>query len=364
MQASTSSFVTFENIQKTYDGETLVIKDMNLDIAKGEFVTMLGPSGSGKSTSLMLLAGFEQPTSGNIYLDGKRLNDVPAYERNIGIVFQNYALFPHMTVLENVAFPLRMRKVNKAEMKERAQKALDMVRLGQFGNRFPKQLSGGQQQRVALARALVFEPSLVLMDEPLGALDKKLREEMQIEIKHIHENLGVTVVFVTHDQDEALTMSDRVAVFNDGRIQQIDAPARLYEKPANSFVANFIGETNMLAAKLEQVGSEDALVRLSDGTALRANLASNAAIGTDVDISVRPERIAIIDQADQTRNTLPATILETIYHGAHGDVVLKTAAGDQMKVTLRAGEMTPDHVEAGREVFVAFSPDDTRALVR
>ena len=217
---SEKTFVKFEKIDKSYDGEVLVVKNLNLDIAKGEFVTMLGPSGSGKTTTLMMLAGFETPTNGEIFLDGMPISKIPPYEREIGMVFQNYALFPHMTVQENLAFPLEVRKLSKGETKEKVQKALDMVELGDFGTRFPAQLSGGQQQRVALARALVFEPRLVLMDEPLGALDKNLREQMQYEIKHIHDRIGITVVYVTHDQSEALTMSNRIAVFNDGVVQE------------------------------------------------------------------------------------------------------------------------------------------------
>ena len=223
--------VRFENVQKSYDGETFVVKNLNLDIANGEFLTMLGPSGSGKTTSLMMLAGFEPATHGEVFLAARPINNVPPHKRGIGMVFQNYALFPHLTVAENLAFPLAVRKLGKEEIARKVARALEMVELPDFGTRRPAQLSGGQQQRVAVARALVFEPDLVLMDEPLGALDKQLREQMQYEIKHIHENLGVTVVYVTHDQFEAMTMSDRIAVFNDGVIQQLSTPDRLYESP-------------------------------------------------------------------------------------------------------------------------------------
>ncbi len=247
MASGERPMVLFEEVQKSYDGETLVVKNLNLSIAKGEFLTMLGPSGSGKTTCLMMVAGFEAATHGEIYLDGRPINSVPPHKRGIGMVFQNYALFPHMTIAENLAFPLEVRGIGKEEAKQKVQRALDMVQMGQgFHGRRPTQLSGGQQQRVALARALVFEPELVLMDEPLGALDKQLREHMQFEIKHIHDSLGVTVIYVTHDQSEALTMSDRIAVFNDGRIQQLAPPEVLYEKPENSFVAQFIGENNTL----------------------------------------------------------------------------------------------------------------------
>ena len=243
--------VSFRGVQKSYDGEALIVKDLNLDIRKGEFLTLLGPSGSGKTTSLMMLAGFETPTAGEILLAGRSINNVPPHKRDIGMVFQNYALFPHMTVAENLAFPLSVRGMSKTDVAEKVKRALDMVQLGTFAHRYPAQLSGGQQQRVALARALVFEPQLVLMDEPLGALDKQLREHMQMEIKHLHQRLGVTVVYVTHDQGEALTMSDRVAVFHQGEIQQIAPPRTLYEEPKNTFVANFIGENNRLTGRLQ-----------------------------------------------------------------------------------------------------------------
>jgi putative spermidine/putrescine transport system ATP-binding protein len=214
--ADSAPHVSFRGTQKTYDGETLIVSDLNLDIRRGEFLTLLGPSGSGKTTCLMMLAGFETPTAGEIRLGDQVINKVPPHKRNIGMVFQNYALFPHMTVAENLRFPLAVRKLPAAEIDAKVQKVLDMVRLGEFASRYPQQLSGGQQQRIALARALVFDPELVLMDEPLGALDKQLREHMQLEIKHIHQDLGVTVVFVTHDQGEALTMSEPHRRFRPG----------------------------------------------------------------------------------------------------------------------------------------------------
>ena len=224
MIATTETLVRFSGVQKTYDGEHLVVKSLDLDIRKGEFLTLLGPSGSGKTTTLMMLAGFEVPTHGDIFIGDRPIKNTPPHKRDIGMVFQNYALFPHLTIEENVAFPLSVRGVPKAEVKERVKAALDMIKLGNLASRHPGQLSGGQQQRVALARALVFNPALVLMDEPLGALDKRLREHMQLEIKRLHETMGLTVVYVTHDQGEALTMSDRIAVFNDGIVQQIDVP--------------------------------------------------------------------------------------------------------------------------------------------
>ena len=231
MPTADGAFVAFERVQKSYDGETLVVKDLNLSMPKGEFLTMLGPSGSGKTTCLMMLAGFETATHGDITLDGVSINNIPPHKRGIGMVFQNYALFPHMTVAENLSFPLEVRKMGKSERDEKVKRALDMVQMGSFAGRRPAQLSGGQQQRIALARALVFEPELVLMDEPLGALDKQLRETLQFEITNLAHKLGITTVYVTHDQTEALTMSDRVAVFDDGRIQHLAPPDELYENP-------------------------------------------------------------------------------------------------------------------------------------
>ena len=264
--SSKNAFVKFERVQKSYDGETLVVKDLNLELPKGEFLTMLGPSGSGKTTCLMMLAGFETATHGDILLDGVSINNIPPHQRGIGMVFQNYALFPHMTVAENLAFPLEVRKIAKAERETKIIRALDMVEMGNFAGRRPSQLSGGQQQRIALARALVFEPELVLMDEPLGALDKQLREKMQFEITNLAHALGITVVYVTHDQTEALTMSDRVAVFNDGQIQQLASPDSLYEEPENSFVAQFIGENNTLDGEVKNLSNNMAVVQLDDGS--------------------------------------------------------------------------------------------------
>ncbi len=260
--------VRFVGIGKTYDGVTRVVDELDLDIERGEFLTLLGPSGSGKTTTLMLLAGFETPTAGEILLEGKPLSRVPPYQRNIGMVFQNYALFPHMSVAENIGFPLSVRGVPAADIAKRVERALDMVQLGGFGRRRPAQLSGGQQQRVAVARALVFEPKLILMDEPLGALDKQLREQMQLEIRRLHQRLGVTMVYVTHDQAEALTMSDRIAVFHRGRIQQLDTPEQMYEYPKNAFVARFIGENNRLDGSLETNADGRCTIRI-DGSDTR-----------------------------------------------------------------------------------------------
>ena len=313
-------FVKFDKVDKSYDGKVLVVKDLNLDIKEGEFVTMLGPSGSGKTTCLMMLAGFETPTNGEIYLDNNPISNIPPHKRGIGMVFQNYALFPHMTVFENLAFPLRVRKISKEDIEKKVDKALAMVSLSEFGNRMPGQLSGGQQQRVAVARALVFDPSVVLMDEPLGALDKNLRESMQYEIKHIHESIGVTVVYVTHDQGEALTMSNRIAVFNDGKVQQLSSPDKLYEEPVNSFVAEFIGENNTFAGEISDISNGSCKVKLDKGEII-ANPISVRSVGEKTTVSIRPER-ALINPKDKMDNNQKGKIEEVIYHGDHTRVCL------------------------------------------
>ena len=352
--------VRFVNVQKSYDGEILVVKNLNLDINKGEFVTMLGPSGSGKTTCLMMLAGFEAATHGDILLGDQPINNIPPHKRGIGMVFQNYALFPHMTVGENLAFPLQVRKMSKAVQEEKVKRALDMVQMGDFIGRRPAQLSGGQQQRIALARALVFEPELILMDEPLGALDKQLREHMQYEIKHIHENLGVTVVYVTHDQSEALTMSNRVAVFNDGVVQQLSSPQALYEQPENSFVAQFIGENNKLNGKIEGRDGDICAVRLADGNSISA-LGVNAQSGGDTTLSIRPERIVVNPSGDQVDSKLSGKIAELIYLGDHIRARMSVSGNDEFIVKVPNNEHSVSLAE-GDEVVVGWRASDCRAL--
>jgi len=326
--------VTFDKVTKSYDGRTLVVEELDLALARGEFLTLLGPSGSGKTTTLMMLAGFEDPTSGTITLEGRRLNHVPAHRRGIGMVFQNYALFPHMTVAENLAFPLQMHGTPKSEIEPKVKRALEMVRLPHLRDRKPAQLSGGQQQRVAVARALVYGPKLVLMDEPLGALDKQLREQMQLEIKHLHDELGVTVVYVTHDQSEALTMSDRIAVIHQGRIQQLATPAELYERPANAFVASFIGENNRLAGHLVARDGDTGRVRLGDGSEVVATVAAGLALDAPVVVSVRPERVVIGEGGGPNR--FPAQLIEVIYLGDHCKLRLRVAGSEDFVAKVAA----------------------------
>ena len=309
--------IRFAGISKSYDGTTTVVDDLNLDVAQGEFLTLLGPSGSGKTTTLMMLAGFEQPSAGDIFVDGQRINDLPTFRRNFGVVFQNYALFPHMTVAQNLAFPLRMHKVAKSEIPGRVKKALQTVKMDAFSERMPGQLSGGQQQRIALARALVFEPRMVLMDEPLGALDKQLREHMQLEIRELHRELGVTMLYVTHDQSEALTMSDRIAVFHEGKIQQIADPQTIYEQPSNPFVASFIGENNRLEGVVESVSGEEVAVRTARGALISARTREPLAAGDAVQVVIRPERVSLAGPEADSATRVKATIKEVIYHGDH-----------------------------------------------
>jgi putative spermidine/putrescine transport system ATP-binding protein len=353
--------VRFNEVQKSYDGETLVVKNLNLDIAKGEFLTMLGPSGSGKTTTLMMLAGFEPATHGEIYLKGQPINNVPPHKRGIGMVFQNYALFPHMTVAENLAFPLVVRNMTKADIDARVKKILDMVQLPQMASRRPGQLSGGQQQRVAVARALVFEPDLVLMDEPLGALDKQLREQMQYEIKHIHNRLGVTVVYVTHDQSEALTMSNRIAVFSDGIVQQLSTPDELYEKPVNSFVAQFIGENNKLKGTVTTIAADGtASVQLDSGDQVKA-VAINVKKGERTLLSVRPERVELNPAKTGYDALLQGHIAELIYLGDHIRARLEVAGHSDFIVKL-PNKSGASGVAEGKSVQVGWKAADCRAL--
>ncbi|TBW59023.1 ABC transporter ATP-binding protein [Marinobacter halodurans] len=362
MGGNPDQFVRFLNVQKSYDGETLVVKNFNVDIAAGEFLTMLGPSGSGKTTCLMMLAGFEAATHGDIILDGQSINNVAPHKRDIGMVFQNYALFPHMTVAENLAFPLKVRKMSKSEIDRKVKRALEMVQLGHFGSRRPAQLSGGQQQRVAVARALVFEPKLVLMDEPLGALDKNLREEMQYEIKHIHEDLGVTMVYVTHDQSEALTMSDRIAVFEDGIVQQLATPDQLYEKPENAFVAGFIGENNRLHGQLKSVEGDTCSVALegSDGIvkALKVNVDG---VGGRTTLSIRPERVVLDPDSDQYPNRCQARVEELIYLGDHIRARM-TVSGNSNFITKVPNTQRHTPLKRGEVVNIGWATEDCRAL--
>lgn len=331
--------ITLVGIAKSYDGVKEVVRNLDLSIREGEFLSLLGPSGSGKTTTLMMLAGFEAPSRGTIHLNGERLNERPSYRRNFGIVFQNYALFPHMTVAENVAFPLSVRGVSRARQRQLVQAALEMIELPGLGQRRPAELSGGQQQRVALARAIVFEPQLILMDEPLGALDKRLRETMQVEIKRLHRRLGTTIVYVTHDQSEALALSDRIAVFHDGAIQQVAAPGDLYEDPANAFVANFIGENNGLTGMIVERGHGWAVMELQGGSRIKGRAAPTLPPDGTASLVLRPERIAVLDEPRPGWNVLSGIVEDISYHGDHQRV--RVVLANNQALLLKAGPLDP-----------------------
>lgn len=354
------ALVRFIDVQKSYDGETLIVKQLNLDVYRGEFLTLLGPSGSGKTTSLMMLAGFETATQGDIFVAEKKVNNIPPHKRGMGMVFQNYALFPHMTVAENLAFPLQVRKLPAAEIQHRVQQALEMVRLEKFATRRPAQLSGGQQQRIALARALIFKPEIVLMDEPLGALDKQLREHMQVEIKQLHQTLGITMVYVTHDQSEALTMSDRIAVFNDGVIQQLDSPSDLYERPNNAFVAQFIGENNRINGRLLSTEDKYCLIGVGDHQ-IKALAVNVGAVGEAISLSLRPERVEIEVMPGQYPNVFTAIVEEIIYLGDHLRLRLHVCGDHNFIVKVQNNHLGMSPV-VGQQLSVGWHADDCRAL--
>ena len=320
------ALLELRNLTKAY-GAVTAVDDVSVSLASGEFLSFLGPSGSGKTTTLAMIAGLVEPSSGEILLNSKPLNPLPPYKRNIGMVFQNYALFPHMTVAKNIAFPLEMRGTATNEIDARVARVLTLVGLQNYGPRLPSQLSGGQQQRIALARAMVFEPPLLLMDEPLGALDKKLREQMQLEIMQLHRKLGMSIIYVTHDQEEALTMSDRIAVFNNGRIEQVGTPAELYEEPATRFVANFIGETNLFPGKVIEIADGCCVVTGGD-VRLRTRVRGSLRSGQDVFVAVRPERtqLAAPAGAPGNENKLLGQVVELIYLGKSRKYVVRAGA--------------------------------------
>ncbi|WP_232478444.1 ABC transporter ATP-binding protein [Roseomonas rosulenta] len=315
-------------------GSFTAVDDVSLDVGQGEFLTLLGPSGSGKTTILMAVAGFVAPTAGSILLDGREITPLPPEKRNFGMVFQGYALFPHMSVAENVAFPLRVRGLSRADREAKVRAALDLVQLGAFAERLPKQLSGGQQQRVALARALVFEPNLLLLDEPLSALDKKLRAELQEELKALHRRVGRTFVNVTHDQEEALSLSDRIAILNHGRLIQAGAPGELYERPRTRFVADFLGKSNFIEGAVATADAAGFV--LAAGTARIAVRAPAAPEGTRRLLSLRPEKIALLAGEEAADNVVEGRILAWSYLGSGFALRVETASLGELRATLPA----------------------------
>jgi putative spermidine/putrescine transport system ATP-binding protein len=346
--------IELRHVWKRYGTDFYGVRDVSFALPHGEFLTLLGPSGSGKTTSLMMVAGFENPTQGEVLLQGRDMAGQPPQRRNLGVVFQGYGLFPHMTALENVEFALRMRGLPAAERKRQASVMLDRVGLSSFMDRKPRALSGGQQQRVALARALVFDPRALLLDEPLGALDRRLREQLQIEIKAIQRRLGISVLLVTHDQDEAMMMSDRIAVMAEGRIVQIGTPAEVYLHPATRFVAGFLGETNFLPAVLTGQEQGMAMLRLADGTLSRARLAQAA--GPHV-ISLRPERIRLLPSGGTADTTISGTVETSVFLGRHARITVQ-ALNQSIVVSATDASL----LEPGTPVRLGWAADDAQAL--
>jgi len=344
--------LALRDVVKHY-GEQFAVDGVSLDIQPGEFVTFLGPSGSGKTTTLNMIAGFTRLTRGQIEMDGRAIAALPPHKRNIGMVFQHYALFPHMTAAENVGFPLRQRKVRGAELAQHVERALAMVRLEGFGDRYPRQLSGGQQQRVALARAVVFEPRVLLMDEPLGALDKKLREWLQLEIKRIHRELGITFIYVTHDQEEALVLSDRIAVFRDGRIDQLGTAEELYERPETLFVAEFVGDSNVFPGRVARAGER--LEVVGDGYRLQVRDDRLLPDGSPAVVVVRPEGLRVAN-GNAEANTLDATVREVIYLGSSRRLELEFRNG--RRGHLREASNAPHSFSEGDAIRVTWAPED------
>jgi len=347
--------VEIAGVNKSYDTANFVVKDLSLNIYEGEFLTLLGSSGCGKTTTLRMVAGFEEPTNGDIRINGINIQNQEPYERNVNTVFQSYALFPHMTVYDNVAYGLKIKKVKKDKIKESVTKILDMVQLGGFEKRYPAQLSGGQKQRVAIARALINQPQVLLLDEPLGALDLKLRKQMQLELKQLQKKLGITFIYVTHDQEEALTMSDRIAVMNSGILEQVGTPTEIYEQPASKFVATFIGETNLFEGYIEEVSGQDVSITIESGT-IKAS--GEGFVSKElVAVSVRPERMKYSTEP-VSGFTVEAEVLEQVYIGS----ILKTIAvlpnGNQVKIERLAGQEMPGK----GKIFLYWDQDDAKLI--
>jgi spermidine/putrescine ABC transporter ATP-binding subunit len=358
-RGSAGSSLRLIDLSKHYSGSpAAAVNSISLEVTAGEFVSLLGASGSGKTTTLMMIAGFTAPDRGQVWLGEQAIHHLAPEKRGVGVVFQNYALFPHMTAFRNVAFPLNMRRLAKKEVRHRAEAALERVGLSGFGHRFPSQLSGGQQQRVALARAIVFEPSLLLMDEPLGALDRGLREQMKGEIRRLHQELGITILYVTHDQEEALTLSDRVALMHAGRIIQIGSSADLYERPADAFVARFIGEGTLVEGTVEDNMDGTIILRPRNGPPLRGT--GSVAKGAAAILLLRPEKLSVTS-ADPGHGGLPAQVEDLIYVGDVTRIVLRLTDAVVLTAKLpnRRDLFRP---QLGEKVRVSWSPEEAPIL--
>jgi putative spermidine/putrescine transport system ATP-binding protein len=358
----TVPFLQIRGIRKEY-GAVTAVQDVTLNVERGEFLTFLGPSGSGKSTTLYILAGFENPTSGDILLEGKTLLQTPSHKRNIGMVFQRYTLFPHLSVGENIAFPLRVRRLPKAEIDEKVRRMLKLVRLEGYEDRMPAKMSGGQQQRVALARALAYDPPVLLMDEPLSALDKKLREEIQYEIRRIHQETSVTILYVTHDQEEALRLSDRIAVFSRGVIDQTGTGPELYANPATRFVAQFIGDSDFLKGVVAATNGSLADIRLGDETVVTGvPVHGKARAGGNAAIMLRPERINLSRTAGNGRAGIAAMVNDITFLGNNTHVATVTGANEELSVRLPFGDAAINGLTPGEKVWITWDPATTHAF--
>lgn len=345
------SIIEIKSVNKIY-GTSHVVKDLNLQVKEGEFLTLLGSSGCGKTTTLRMIAGFEEPTNGTILVEGEPVENKEPYERNVNTVFQSYALFPHMTIYENIAYGLKIKKIPKDEIRVRVSEMLDMVQLQGFENRYPRQLSGGQKQRVAIARALINKPRVLLLDEPLGALDLKLRKQMQLELKTLQKKLGITFIYVTHDQEEALTMSDRIGIMHDGILEQLATPAEIYERPASRFVATFIGETNIFDGSIIATNEEEVLISIENGEIIGKG--HKFVPGELVSVSVRPEKIKFSDQPDG-EFSLVGRVKELIYIGSVQKAIVELSNGHEIRIERIAGDPLP---KIGSTVYLFWNKED------
>ena len=350
-----------KNVRKTY-GPVVALEGTSIDLLEGEFLTLLGPSGSGKTTLLMAIAGLNDPDSGEIWIDGELMTYTPPHQRGLGMVFQNYALFPHLTIYENIAFPLRMRKMSKSAIDEQVARVLNTVQLPDVQERFASELSGGQQQRIALARCFVYEPSIILMDEPLGALDKKLRDSLQREIKHLHDNLGITVIYVTHDQEEAMVMSDRVCLMNEGRIEQIGSPSELYFQPKSIFAADFLGESNLFAGKVVSQAAEGTTIERADGVAVSGICDDQVSNGETVHYMIRPENIRVSLDKGSEENLAQGKLKETIMIGQLTKYFLELADESELVATTLTGSHRGS-LQDGDQVYFGWSTSDARIML-
>lgn len=354
--------VELRKVFKVFNGETAV-RGVDLSIRQGEFFSILGPSGCGKTTTLRLIAGFETPSAGELMIRGQSMTNTPAYRRPVNTVFQSYALFGHMNVWDNIAFGLRIKKLGKAEIEERVRSVLQLVKMESFANRFPGQMSGGQQQRVALARALVNRPAVLLLDEPLGALDLKLRKQMQLELSNLHQELGLTFVMVTHDQEEAMSLSDRIAVMHEGRIEQIGSPEEIYECPQTAFVADFIGDTNLFAGTVESIDRSTITVRTSANLKIIVQQSDmwSGVTGDSVVVSVRPEKVYLnLYQPEVSVNCFEGRLKNTMYMGTHVHYVVELASGD--KITVRQPNTGGSFPDAHTPIYAYWGTNDCLAL--